>query len=98
MYAEFSYDLVPGSHANDEVLEKILENMPKASMRFPLVITRMARTAACSSSRCIAGECEPLGGWGPFFRGGFWLFPRDEVELPTSAAGHAAPPAPPARP
>jgi hypothetical protein len=25
MYAEFSYDLVPGTHPNDEVLEKILE-------------------------------------------------------------------------
>ena len=25
MYAEFSYDLVPGSHPNDEVLTKILE-------------------------------------------------------------------------
>ena len=25
MYAEFSYDLVPGAHPNDEVLTKILE-------------------------------------------------------------------------
>jgi hypothetical protein len=25
MYAEFSYDLMPGAHPNDEVLQKILE-------------------------------------------------------------------------
>ena len=25
MYAEFSYDLMPGTHPNDEVLQKILE-------------------------------------------------------------------------
>lgn len=36
MYAEFSYDLVPGSHPNEEVLEKILEKfdvMPSGDER-----------------------------------------------------------------
>lgn len=29
MYAEFSYDLVPGQHANDEVLDQILAKFAK---------------------------------------------------------------------
>lgn len=29
MYAEFSYDLVPGQHANDDVLVQILEKFAK---------------------------------------------------------------------
>jgi hypothetical protein len=36
VYAEFSYDLVPGTHPNEEVLEKILEKfdvMPNGDER-----------------------------------------------------------------